>query len=247
MFRSEGMKLLSRFSPSFAWCAVRFAVLLFAMFFSPTSYSADVTTDGFKIFVDGKKMVIKGMNYSPVPIGTVPGKPPYGDYFVPNYRNVWKPDLAMIRAAGINAIKLYAGNPRENADGAGTYGNWKQFLDECYNNGTNPIYVVMFSYVQGGEIAAGGQAYQRYLEDYEMMVKSTIRHPAVLGYCIGNEIFDGVANNQKFWTNFGALVDRADRAGLSMDRKPFLMLQLPITTRREPAGPQLRKVKSRTS
>jgi hypothetical protein len=217
------MKLLSRFSPSFAWCAVRFAVLLFAMFFSPTSYSADVTTDGFKIFVDGKKMVIKGMNYSPVPIGTVPGKPPYGDYFVPNYRNVWKPDLAMIRAAGINAIKLYAGDPRENADGAGTYGNWKQFLDECYNNGTNPIYVVMFSYVQGGEIAAGGQAYQRYLEDYEMMVKSTIRHPAVLGYCIGNEIFDRVANNQKFWTNFGALVDRADRAGVSMNCKPFLM------------------------
>jgi hypothetical protein len=40
--------------------------------------------------------------------------------------------------------------------------------------------VVMFSYVQGGVIAAGGPAYQRYLNDYEVMVKSTIRHPAVL-------------------------------------------------------------------
>jgi hypothetical protein len=192
------MKLLSRFSPSFAWCAVRFAVLLFAMFFSPTSYSGDVTTDGFKIFVDGKKMVIKGMNYSPVPIGTKPGDKPYGDYFVPNYRNVWKPDLDMMRAAGINAIKLYAGDPGKNAGPAGTCGNWKQFLDECYNNGTNPIYVVMFSYVQGGVIAAGGQAYQQYLEDYEKMVKSTIKHEAVLGYCIGNEIFGDVADNKKF-------------------------------------------------
>jgi hypothetical protein len=107
------MKLLSRFSPSFAWCIVRFAALLFATFFSPTSHSADVTTDGFKIFVDGKKMVIKGMNYSSVPIGTKPENKPYGDYFVLNYRNVWKPDLAMMRVAGINAIKLYAGDPHE--------------------------------------------------------------------------------------------------------------------------------------
>ena len=92
------MKLFSRFSPSFAWCLVRFAVLLFATFFAPTSYSTDVTTDGFKLFVDNK-MVIKGMNYSPVPIGAKPENPPYGDYFVLNYRNVWKPDLAMMRAA----------------------------------------------------------------------------------------------------------------------------------------------------
>ena len=217
------MKLLPRFSPSFAWCAARFAVLLFAIFFSPTSHSADVTTDNFKIFVDGKKMVIKGMNYSPVPIGTKPGNEPYGDYFVLNYRNVWKPDLAMMRAAGINAIKLYAGDPYKNAGPPGSCGNWKAFLDECYNGGVNPIYVVMFSYVQGGVIAAGGAAYQRYLNDYEMMVKSTIRHPAVLGYCIGNEIFDGVATNPQFWTNFGALVDRADGAGVSMNCKPFLM------------------------
>ena len=93
------MQLFSRLFPSFAWCLVRFAVFLFATFFSPTSYSADVTTDGFKLFVDGKKMVIKGMNYSPVPIGAKPENPPYGDYFVLNYRNVWKPDLAMMRAA----------------------------------------------------------------------------------------------------------------------------------------------------
>jgi len=122
------MKLFSRFSPSFAWCLVRFAVFLFATFFSPTSYSADVTTDGFKLFVDGKKMVIKGMNYSPVPIGAKPENPPYGDYFVLNYRNVWKPDLAMMRAAGINAIKLYAGNPHVNAGPPGSCAIGKPFL-----------------------------------------------------------------------------------------------------------------------
>ena len=63
-------------------------------------------------------MVIKGMNYSPVPIGALPGNPPYGDYFVPEYSNVWTPDIESMRAAGVNAIKLYAGNPGLNAGAA---------------------------------------------------------------------------------------------------------------------------------
>jgi hypothetical protein len=108
-----------------------------------------VTTNGFDLFVNGTRMVIKGINYSPVPIGVMPGDPPYGDYFVPAYSNVWTPDIQNMRAAGVNAIKLYAGNPGLNAGAPGSAGNWKQFLDACYNGGSNPIYVVMFSYVQG--------------------------------------------------------------------------------------------------
>ena len=101
--------------------------------------------------------------------------------------------------------------------------------------------MVMFSYVQGGVIAAGGPAYQRYLNDYEVMVKSTIRHPAVLGYCIGNEIFDDVANNPQFWTNFGALVDRADRAGISMNCKPFLMTAITDNYTPETSWPAIKE------
>jgi hypothetical protein len=72
---------------------------------------AVVTANGFQLKLNGQPFVVKGMNYSPVPIGTAPGSPPYGDYFVPNYANVWKPDLDKIREAGINVIKLYTGNP----------------------------------------------------------------------------------------------------------------------------------------
>ena len=79
-----------------------------------------------------------------------------------------------MRAAGVNAIKLYAGNPGLNAGAPGSAGNWKQFLDACYNGGSNPIYVVMFSYVQGDVIAAGGAAYQQYITDYQNLVGSTV-------------------------------------------------------------------------
>ena len=60
---------------------------LTALAIRPT-HAATVTTNGFDLFVNGSPMVIKGMNYSPVPIGAVPGNPPYGDYFVPEYSNV---------------------------------------------------------------------------------------------------------------------------------------------------------------
>ena len=85
--------------------------ILLAALTCGSSHAATVTTNGFDLFVNGTRIVIKGINYSPVPIGVMPGDPPYGDYFVPEYSNVWTPDIQNMRAAGVNAIKLYAGNP----------------------------------------------------------------------------------------------------------------------------------------
>jgi hypothetical protein len=62
-----------------------------------------------------------------------------------------------------------------------------------------------------------------------------------LGYCIGNEIFDDVANNPQFWTNFGALVDRADRAGVSMNCKPFLMTAITDNYTPETSWPAIKE------
>jgi hypothetical protein len=164
------------------------------------------------------------MNYSPVPIGVAPGDgPPYGDYFVPAYANVWKPDIDKMRQAGVNVIKLYAGDPDTNAGVPGSGGNWKDFLDYCYNNGTKPIYVVMFSYMQGPVIEAGGTGLDNYIRHYDELVKSTIKHPAVFGYMVGNEIFGGVTGSSQFWRNFGKLLDAANGAGLSRGQQPFLM------------------------
>ena len=182
-----------------------------------------VKASGFNLQLDGKPFAIKGMNYSPVPIGSAPGVAPYGDFFVPTYANVWKPDIDKIREAGVNVIKLYAGNPDLNAGAPRTAGNWKDFLDYCWNSGTDPVYVVMFSYTQGDLIAKGGDDLKAYKSQYAKMVKSTVKHPAVFGYIIGNEIFDGVTGDAQFWKNFGALIDTAQEAGVSQGERPFLM------------------------
>lgn len=198
-------------------------ILLFASATSPHASSAVVTANGFQLKLNGQPFVVKGMNYSPVPIGTAPGFIPYGDYFIPYYANVWKPDIDNMRAAGINVIKLYAGNPDLNAGAPGTGGNWRAFLDYCYNGGTKPIYVVMFSYTQGDVIAQGGTGLNNYIRQYDELVKSTVTHPAVFGFLVGNEIFGGVTQNPQFWTNFGRLIDAAHGAGLSRSQNPFLM------------------------
>lgn len=203
------------------WTAIVSAAVL-ALGAMEVTHAATVTADGFKLRVNGNLFAAKGMNYSPVPIGVAPGDSPYGDYFVKLYDNVWKPDLDKMRAADINVIKLYAGNPALNAGAPGSCGNWKQFLDYCWNKGNNPIYVVMMSYTQGGVIAEGGAAYQQYITDYTNMVKSTVQHPAIFGYLVGNEITGGVDSNPTFWTNYGALVDAAHNAGVSQGVNPFL-------------------------
>jgi hypothetical protein len=211
-----------------AWTAITrsrcaaFAILL--SFLGITAYAGTkVTTSGFVLQVNGAPFAIKGVNYAPVPIGVLPGDAPvYGDYFVPGFKNVWQPDIDKIRAAGVNVIRLYAGNPDLNAGAPGSAGNWKKFLDYCWNGGTNPVYVLMFSFTLGPQIAAGGDLYQDYLRQYTELVQSTVTHPAVLGYVIGNEIYDSVTGNPQFWTNYGKLVDTAESAGLSQGKKPFL-------------------------
>jgi hypothetical protein len=175
--------------------AVHFTLLILtvSLFAAPAGApAAVVTANGFQVNLNGQPFVVKGMNYSPVPIGTAPGFVPYGDYFIPYYANVWKPDVDKMRAANINVIKLYAGNPDLNAGAPGTSGNWKAFLDYCYNGGNKPIYVVMFSYTQGNVIAQGGTGLNDYIRQYTELVKSTVKHPAVFGYMVGNEIFGGV-------------------------------------------------------
>jgi len=154
-----------------------------------------VKAAGYDLLLDGKPFVIKGMNYSPVPIGAAPRYIPYGDYFIPYYANVWKLDLDKMREAGINVIKLHADNPDLNASAPGSAGNWKNFLDYCWNGGNSPVYVVMMSYTQGNVIAQGGKGFNDYLKQYRELVKSTFKHPAIFGYMIGNEIFDEVTQN----------------------------------------------------
>jgi hypothetical protein len=133
---------------------------------------------------------------------------------------VWTGDIGLLRAAGVNCIRLYAGDVGANAGAAGSGGNWKSFLDALWNGGTKPIYVVMTTYMQGSLIQ-NGTGVTGYLSDWQKLVKSTVNHPAVLGYMVGNEIYSDTSG--AFWTNYGKIVDAAHAAGLTQSHDPFLL------------------------
>jgi hypothetical protein len=54
---------------------------------------------------------IKGVIYSPSPIGSHPSWTwPYGDFFIPQYANLWSRDFPLLKALGANTIRIIGWN-----------------------------------------------------------------------------------------------------------------------------------------
>jgi hypothetical protein len=63
--------------------------------------ATEVKIVGRTLFVDGAPFTIKGVNYSPVPVGTAPeSTPPYGDYFTADHSHIYDRDLPLLRDMG---------------------------------------------------------------------------------------------------------------------------------------------------
>ena len=92
---------------------------------SPTK----VTVEGSKMFVNEQPFIIKGVGYSPVPIGSNKGK----DYYTTKYADLYNRDLPIIRNMNANVIRLWGwDNTADHTD----------FLNRIYNNGKDPIYLI---------------------------------------------------------------------------------------------------------
>jgi hypothetical protein len=121
-------------------------------------------------------------------------------------------DLEIIRKhLGANTIRVYSFMSRQQStvgDGRPEFpdpdepGNYhyqhKQFLDECYNNNNNPVYVLVgiatpaeLWYLREQDVPAKQAKIKLYLRNLEEVVKDVADHPAVLGFTLVNEINDG--------------------------------------------------------
>ena len=234
-----------------AWTALtksRFAIIAILLSFLGISAYAGtkVTTSGYVLEVNGAPFAIKGIDYAPVPIGVLPGDQPYGDYFVPGYKNVWQPDIDKIRAAGVNVIRLYAGNPDLNAGAPGSAGNWKQFLDYCYNGGTTPdLRAHVFLHTRRPDRDRWNQSHQNYLRQYTELVQSTVTHPAVFGYCLATRsTMVKPATRSSGSTTESWSIPRKAR-GSSQGKKPFLTTAITDNLHRQHSGQPSNWAKSR--
>lgn len=179
---------------------------------------------------EAKPFVVKGVGYSPAPIGTSNKfGPALGDFFwdgfdvgnnmiLLDWEKVWKRDIESIRTR-FNSVRLYSmlavqlGQNGELSDFNTAHEfTHKKFLDACWNNGVDPIYVLVGIPMSSNAYIQGGNAQERAW--WEQQLARTVAqlkdHPAVMGFTIFNEIGGGnewggnMASSQFYWQRIQA-------------------------------------------
>ncbi|MCX6316879.1 MAG: hypothetical protein NTW29_06295 [Bacteroidetes bacterium] len=159
------------------------------------------TKQGSQIFKDGTPTFLKGVCYSPTPIGAATFTPGIGDWFTSPWNAIWERDFPLMKAAGINNIRTYffwawtppndmsGWNPVPNPLPAVTFDH-KPFLDSAAKHG---ISVTIGLALDGGNIFDNGVPalatayFNFYNQTLQQLVTLYGTHPAVMGFCLGNE------------------------------------------------------------
>jgi hypothetical protein len=133
--------------------------------------------------VNDSPFQVKGVGYAPTPIGHDPEiRAPYGDYFISEYHEIHERDFPLLRTMGANTLRLWSWNP--TADHT-------RFLDAAFNDGLESMFVIAGFWIAGGyNIDPDDPQNQRdsIKQDFLDMVRIHMNHPAILMWCIGNEL-----------------------------------------------------------
>jgi hypothetical protein len=183
----------------------------FYMFEFPSSQRTNVTISGRQILVNGNPFIIKGVGYAPTPIGETPVVPPY-DYFT---REIYERDLPLLRAMSANTIRLWGwDNEKDHTD----------FLDVAYNNGSDPIYVIVGYWIDPNKDLSDPDVREDIKNEFRNIVEKYKDHPAVLMWCIGNELNgDWLSVNLSAWYS---LLDECAQISHDIEGESFH----PVTT-----------------
>jgi hypothetical protein len=146
-----------------------------------TALTTTLTISGRQILVDGAPFTIKGVGYAPVPICIDPTTtPPYGNYFTSDYSYIYNRDLPLLRQMGANTCRLWGWNNQSDHT---------DFLDKAYNDGVNPIYVIVTFWMEPWYYDITDPDVREAVKcAFRQMVAAHKNHPAVLMWSIGNEL-----------------------------------------------------------
>jgi len=150
-------------------------------------------SDSGSLIVNGKPFEVRGLAYSPVPVGESVLFAPSGDYFTPDYVYLWARDLPAIAAAGFNTLRIYGWN---NAAGV----DHTLFLDACMQHGLFVILTHFVAPLTGGAVLSA-EVQNQTTADFLRSIQAIGDHPALLLWSFGNEL-----NGQ--WNGFKDAADK---------------------------------------
>ena len=150
---------------------------------TPPLWSAKVkilkVRKGYRLYVNGRPFVVKGVCYNPVPIGEGPN---YNFFAHPDYQP-WKVDAPLMKKMGVNVIRFYQ-VPVENLeevkkvvryfyDNFKIYtiiGDWLGFWNCCYE----------YSYAD--------ESFRKDVEERVLKIVSSLKdEPGIIAWILGNE------------------------------------------------------------
>lgn len=157
------------------------------------SLPGDVVIEGRRIHINGAAFFARGVCDAPNPIGKRGDLPPYGDYFTRDHREIYERDLPLMRRMGVNCVRTYGWTP--GADHL-------DFLDQAYNAGSQPIYVLVNRWVNPATDWSDAVAVATIAREWRTIAREVRGSPALLGYLIGNELNRGGNNawDPAFWS-----------------------------------------------
>jgi hypothetical protein len=141
-----------------------------------------VTVNGRQLLVDGQAFTVKGVNYSPAPVGYQVGNAAagcIGPYQWWLDRPTYIADFPLIRRMGANTIRTY-----DLMNSTATAAQVLQALDEAQRNN---LYVIMGYFVSHSKNISNGAFRTRTINEFVAAVNAYKHHPAVLMWAFGNE------------------------------------------------------------
>lgn len=140
----------------------------------------------------------RGVAYSPTPVGFSVGQFP-----ILSDPGVINRDAPLLRALHANVIRTYSPPPNNT------------LLDAFYNNGVDPIYMIMDYFVPATGVDFADPAFINFHRDqFVAMVNQFKDHPGVLAWGIGNEVNLGLSPQQltDWYAMAGVLANAAHQA-----------------------------------
>jgi hypothetical protein len=154
--------------------------------------ASKVKVIGRQLFVDDNLFTVKGVCYSPTPVGE------YHTYDWSIYPDNYGKDFALLRAMGANTIKLYKPPTQTEA------------MDTAYLNG---IYVIMDYSISWSANVSDPTTRENIKSGFLDMVNTWKDHPAVLMWNLGNEMNAHVSSLSDWYS----LVNECAQAVHSVD------------------------------
>jgi hypothetical protein len=138
------------------------------------------------VYSQPTRLEVRGMGYSPIPVGARKDAYPYGDYYTNDYEYLWSVDIPRMADIGVNVVRLWTFKSFDAPNHIG-------FLDELFRN-------KMFALIPFEMLVPmpnGERTFEDLTKDgtrrdavrqFTAFAKELISHPAVLGFVIGNEM-----------------------------------------------------------